>query len=60
MNKGGLFGGLILVVVGGFLLANNIGESHLFRMERLWPLFVLILGLGFELSYLAEIITPDY
>ncbi|MHB8076517.1 LiaI-LiaF-like domain-containing protein [Desulfosporosinus fructosivorans] len=58
MNKSGVFGGLILVVVGGFLLANNLGEWHMFSMERLWPIFVLIPGLVFELSYFSRDRNP--
>lgn len=54
MNKSGVSGGLILVVVGGFLLANNLGEWHIFSIERLWPIFVLIPGLVFELSYFSS------
>lgn len=58
MNKSGVFGGLILVVVGGFLLANNLGEWHLFSIERFWPIVVLILGLLFELNYFIKNRNP--
>ena len=54
MSKSGVFGGLFLVVVGGLLLANNLGEWHMFSMERLWPIFVLISGLVFELGYFSR------
>ena len=51
MNKSGVFGGLILVVAGAMLLANNLGSWNLFSMERWWPLFVLVPGLIFEWGF---------
>lgn len=54
MNRSGMFWGLILIVAGGLLLANNLGQWYLFRMERLWPLFLLIPGLAFEVGYFSQ------
>lgn len=51
MNRRSLVLGLILVVVGGFLLANNLGGWNILSMERMWPIFVFVPGLVFEWGY---------
>lgn len=58
MNKNGMFWGLILVIGGGCLLLNNLFDLDLFSMKRLWPIFILVPGLIFELSYFTNRNNP--
>ncbi len=51
MTKRESFLGTILVAMGIFLLANNVFDFKFFSMERLWPVFVLGVGLVFEMGY---------
>jgi len=53
MKKGNAFIGSILIVIGILMLADNLGNWDLLRMDRMWPLFILIPGLIFELSYFS-------
>ncbi len=52
MKKSSMFPGLLLIAFGVMLLANNMG-LFVFNFEYLWPLFLLVPGLVFELSYFA-------
>lgn len=47
MKKSSVYWGFLLVFVGALLMGNNLGDWHLFRIERTWPIFVLIPGLFF-------------
>lgn len=47
MKISSIFWGILLVLLGGLLMANNLGGWHLFRIERMWPIFVFIPGLLF-------------
>lgn len=49
-SKGRIFIGIILLFLGTFMLLNHLGIIE-FRFALLWPLFLLIPGLIFELSY---------
>lgn len=52
MKKGNVLIGLILLILGGTALLGNLGViDFTFSVWRLWPLFLLIPGLAFELSY---------
>lgn len=53
MNKSSALIGFILIMIGILMLANNLGNWHLFSMDRLWPVFILIPGLVFELGYFS-------
>jgi len=58
MNKSGFFWGLLLIIVGGILLVSNFTDWQIIRMERLWPVFILIPGLAFEFSYFSNRRNP--
>jgi len=47
-NAGRIFWGLLLVVVGGLILANNFGwvDVHWDNLWRLWPLVIVAAGLS--------------
>lgn len=46
--------GLLLILVGTFMIMNRIFNMELFTMSKLWPLFVLVPGLTFEVSYFSN------
>jgi len=52
MKNSSLFPGLLLIAFGVLLLANNMG-IFVFSMAYLWPLFLLVPGIVFELSFFA-------
>jgi hypothetical protein len=54
MKKSSVVWGLVLIFIGGLLLFDNIFDVSLFSMARLWPMFILGLGLIFELSFFAS------
>ncbi|AHF09986.1 MULTISPECIES: DUF5668 domain-containing protein [Dehalobacter] len=58
MNKSGLFWGIILILTGGLLLIDNLGNWQIFSMEFLWPVLILILGLAFEFNYFSKKESP--
>jgi len=58
MKKNNALGGFVLVVVGALMLANNLGNWNLFSMDWLWPMFILIPGLVFELGYFSNRSNP--
>lgn len=58
MNKRNQFLGIVLVLAGIFLLMNNLFNFNFFDAERLWPLFVLGLGLIFEAAYFVSRKNP--
>lgn len=58
MKKNSALGGFVLVVVGALMLANNLGNWNLFSMDWLWPMFILIPGLIFELGYFSNRRNP--
>lgn len=51
MRKENLIWGLLLILIGGIFFVDNIFDINLFSMKNLWPVFVLGLGLIFEISY---------
>ncbi len=50
MRKGEYITGIILILIGGVFLLNNFGLIEI-DFEIQWPLFLLIPGLIFELSF---------
>lgn len=54
MDKKNMSLGTILIVLGALLFANQFLDLDLFSMERLWPMFVLIPGLIFEISFFVS------
>jgi len=57
MKKSGILPGLMLIAAGVILLASNIGLIG-FNWNFIWPLFLLIPGLMFELSYFGRRRNP--
>lgn len=51
-NEGSVFG-LVLVILGALLLLGNIGLIHI-GLENIWPLFLMGMGLLFELSFFSS------
>lgn len=52
MKKNNLVLGVLLLAIGGIALLNNMGITDFnISIWRLWPLFMIIPGLAFELSY---------
>ena len=52
------FGGIILITIGVAAILSNVFNIHLFTMSRLWPIFVLIPGLSFEVGYFSRMKEP--
>ena len=48
------FWGIILIHIGVMAIFNNIFDFQFFRISRLWPIFVLFLGLSFEAGYFSR------
>lgn len=57
MKKSGILPGIMLIAAGVILLASNIGLIR-FDWNFIWPLFLLIPGLIFELSYFGSRRNP--
>ncbi len=51
MKKSSYLWGTALILLGVFLILNNIFHIEFFSMRYLWPLFILVPGLMFELDY---------
>jgi len=47
------FWGIILIFIGVGAILNNIFDFQFFTISRLWPIFVLFLGLSFEAGYFS-------
>jgi hypothetical protein len=58
MNNKNYFSGLFLIAIGILLLIARIFNIQLFHTERLWPIFVLIPGLCFNLVYFSTRRSP--
>ena len=48
------FWGIILILIGVMAIFNNLFDFQFFRISRLWPIFVLFLGLSFEAGYFSR------
>lgn len=53
-----IFWGLILILAGSFLICDKALNLHFFSIDILWPLFVLLPGLSFEISYFVTKKNP--
>lgn len=58
MSKSNQTIGLVLVLVGIYGILNYFFHFDLFSMSRLWPIFLLIPGLGFEIGYFSSKKAP--
>ena len=54
MKRSSVVWGSVLIFLGALLLYDNVFNVSLFSMARLWPIFILGLGLVFEMSYFAS------
>lgn len=47
-ERNNLFVGIVLIIVGGAFLARNYGfMPHFFEMSKIWPVFVILVGIFF-------------
>ena len=53
MNNKNYFWGFFLIITGILLFISRLFHIQLFNMDRLWPIFVLIPGLCFNLAYFS-------
>lgn len=58
MNNKNYFWGFFLIITGILLFISKLFDIQLFHMERLWPIFVLIPGLCFNLAYFSTRKAP--
>ena len=58
MNNKNYFWGFFLIITGILLFISKIFGIQLFHMDRLWPVFVLIPGLCFNLAYFSTRRAP--
>ena len=48
LERNNLFVGIVLLIVGGIFLARNYGfMPNFFQIGKMWPLFVILVGLFF-------------
>ncbi len=52
-SRGALLTGVLMILIGGWLLAQNFGAA-LPGLEQLWPAFPLLGGLAFLVQYFAN------
>ena len=48
------FWGILLIFIGGLLILNNFLSFHFLSIRYLWPLFLLVPGLSFEIEYFTS------
>jgi hypothetical protein len=53
MRKSNIFWGLLLIIIGSVALLGKFYNFEFISWYRLWPLFVLLPGLAFELGYFS-------
>lgn len=58
MNNKKNYWGFFFIIIGVLLLISKIFNIQLFSMHRLWPIFVLILGLSFEVTFFSTRTKP--
>ncbi|TYQ16983.1 UNVERIFIED_CONTAM: hypothetical protein Cloal_3574 [Acetivibrio alkalicellulosi] len=58
MKKSSSIFGLIFIFIGGFLLYAYFTDVNIFSMSTMWPMFVLGLGLIFEMSFFMNKKAP--
>jgi hypothetical protein len=52
-RRGAILPGLFLILLGGWLLAQNLG-ARLPQIQNLWPAFPLVFGLAMLVRYFSE------
>ena len=52
------FWGILLILIGGLLIVNNLYNFEFLSIKNLWPLFLLVPGLSFELEYFTSRKNP--
>lgn len=58
MKTKDLFWGLLFILVGAFLLLGKFVSLDFLSIGKLWPLFVLVPGLLFEIGYFSDNRNP--
>jgi hypothetical protein len=58
MRSRNIVWGLLFILIGILLFAGIFLHSDFISMQYLWPLFVLVPGLSFEVSYFTERKAP--
>jgi hypothetical protein len=58
MKSKNAFWGILLILIGGLLIFNNFYNFEFLSIKNLWPLFLLIPGLSFELEYFTSRKNP--
>ena len=58
MKSKNAFWGILLILIGGFLIFNNFYNFQFLSIGYLWPLFLLIPGLSFEIEYFTSRKNP--
>jgi hypothetical protein len=50
--------GLLFIGIGLLFLLNMVLDREIFSIEKLWPIFIFLLGVFFELNYFFTRINP--
>ena len=58
MKSKNAFWGILLILIGGLLIFNNLYNFEFLSIKNLWPLFLLVPGLSFELEYFTSRKNP--
>jgi len=58
MKSKSVFWGTLLILIGIFLTLNNFYNLQYLSIAKLWPLFILIPGLSFEVEYFTTKKNP--
>lgn len=58
MKNKSYFWGLILIVFGMLIILARVFGIHMLRPWEMWPLFILLPGLGFEFAYFSTKRNP--
>ena len=53
-DKGAVFPGTILFLIGLFFFLRNFGFVEYYYVREIWPIFIIILGLGFLALFIAK------
>lgn len=54
MKRNGTFWGLMLIVIGTLVFLNRMFNFAELNISNLWPLFVIVPGLSFEIGYFSN------
>jgi hypothetical protein len=53
-DKGAVFPGTILFFIGLFFFLRNFGLVEYYFVREIWPIFIIIIGLGFLALFIAK------